>query len=104
MALIITEPGIAGQAAIYGVVRITADPNNEKAEYAILVDHNMIGLGLGPLLMRRIIDYARGQGLRRIYGEVLRENEQMLRLNRALDFQVQRHPEDSSMMHVTLDL
>jgi acetyltransferase len=64
----------------------------------------MIGLGLGPLLMRRIIDYARGQGLRRIYGEVLRENEQMLRLNRALDFQVQRHPEDSSMMHVTLDL
>ena len=104
MALIIAEPGLAGKVDIYGVVRITIYPDNEQAEYAILVDRNMTGLGLGPMLMRRIINYTRAQGVKQIFGEVLRENEPMLRLNRALGFDIQVHPEDREMMHVTLDL
>ena len=62
MALILTEPGIAGTTDIYGVVRIIADPDNERAEYAIIVRHDMTGMGLGVLLMRRILDYARQRG------------------------------------------
>ena len=102
MALIVTAPGIPGKAAIYGVVRITADPDNERAEYAILVDHAMTGLGLGPMLMRRIISYARDCGLGEIYGEVLRENEPMLRINAVLGFTVTPEPEDPSIMRVSL--
>ena len=54
-----------GRTEIYAVVRISADPDNERAEYAILVRHDMTGMGLGILLMRRIIDYARRRGIRR---------------------------------------
>lgn len=104
MALVVTSEGLPGQADIYGVVRITADPNNEKAEYAILIDHSMSGLGLGPMLMRRIINYARNCGLREIYGEVLRENERMLRINEVLGFAIKPQPEDPEIMHVRLTL
>jgi acetyltransferase len=59
MAFIVTEPDQrAGQGKIWGVVRCNADPDMEKAEYSILVDRAMTGLGLGPMLMRYIIEYA----------------------------------------------
>ncbi|MBK8536669.1 MAG: hypothetical protein IPL59_17005 [Candidatus Competibacteraceae bacterium] len=42
--------------------------------------------------MRYIIDYAKSRGIKELYGEVLRENESMLRLNRALHFRVSATP------------
>jgi len=63
-----------GRTAIYGVVNIIADPDNERAEYAIIVRHDMTALGLGTFLMRRIVDYARARGIGEIYGDVLHEN------------------------------
>jgi acetyltransferase len=105
MALIVSEPDRPpGQATIYGVVRLSAEPNHERAEYAILIDRQMTGLGLGPMLMRRIIRYGRDQGLREIYGEVLRENEPMLRINQALGFSLNRRSDDPEIIHVTLAL
>ena len=59
MALVLTEPGSAGATKIYGVVRIHADPDLERAEFAILVWHELGGRGLGTLMMQRIIAYAR---------------------------------------------
>lgn len=104
MAFAVTERGRPGQAPLYGVVRFTADPDMEKAEYAILVDRAMTGLGLGPMMMRRIIDYARSRGIKEIFGEVLRENESMLKLNRALGFTVKPDPDDNALMRVSLAL
>ena len=103
MAFIVTEPNsVPGKSKIWGVVRCNADPDMEKAEYSILVDRNMTGLGLGPMLMRYIIDYARSHGIKELYGEVLRENESMLRLNRALNFKVHATPDDPGVLHVSL--
>ena len=79
MALVLAEAGTAG-GEIFGAVHISADPDGECAEYAILLRSDMAGLGLGPLLTRRIIDYSRERGLRELYGEVLRENRPMLRI------------------------
>jgi acetyltransferase len=104
MALIVTGPGMAGKADIFGVVRMNAEPDMEKAEYAIALDRAMTGLGLGPMLMRRIIDYAKSRGIKHLYGEVLSDNEPMLKINRALGFTVKRDPDDSGLMHVSLDL
>ena len=42
---------------ICGVVQSIADPDNERAEYAILVRGDMTGRGLGTLLMRHMIAY-----------------------------------------------
>ena len=48
----------------------------------------MAGFGLGALLMRRIIDYARERGIKEVFGDVLRENKAMLGLCRKLGFTV----------------
>jgi acetyltransferase len=86
MALVLADPGIPGRSPIHGVVRLIADPDNERAEYAIIVRHDMTGLGLGRLLMCRILGYARGRGVREVHGDVLRENRPMLKLCAALGF------------------
>ncbi len=104
MALVVTAPDVPGKADIYGVVRVNADPDNDKAEYAIFVDHNMTGLGLGPMLMRRIINYARAAGTREIVGEVLHENDRMLRINEVLGFTLSRCPDDPELVLVSLKL
>ena len=105
MAFVVTEPNSRpGKGKIWGAVRCNADPNLEKAEYAILVDRAMVGMGLGPMLMRYFIDYAKKMGIKELYGEVLRENEAMLRLNRALNFKFQTSPDDPGIIHVSLPL
>ena len=104
MGLILTEPGIPGRTPIYGVVNIMADADNERAEYAIIVRHDMTALGLGSYLMRRIIDYARARGIREIYGDVLHENRPMLRLCNALGFGEARVPDEPTLVRVTLRL
>ncbi len=104
MALILTDPGIPGTTDLYGVVSITTDPDNVEAEYALLVRGDMTGQGLGILLMRRIIDYARSRGTKRIYGDVLEENEPMLKLCKVLGFRQERVPDEPGLMRVTLEL
>ncbi|MEX2643677.1 MAG: GNAT family N-acetyltransferase, partial [Acetobacterales bacterium] len=104
MALVLTEPGIPGRTEIYGVVRIGADPDREKAEYAIVVRREMTGKGLGYRMMRRIIDYARARGIGMIYGDVLRENGRMLQMCGELGFTRRAHPDDFELVHVELPL
>jgi acetyltransferase len=105
MALVLTEPGRPSDGAeIYGVARICADPDNETAEFAIIVRSDMKAHGLGTFLMRRIIDYARARGLRRLYGVVLRENEAMLRLCRVFGFTIQSLPENPAIFEARLEL
>ncbi len=100
MALALTDE--AGE--IHGVVRLSTDPDRQRAEYAIIVSRALAGSGLGLLLMRRIIDYARAQGIGELFGSVLKENEAMLGLCRKLGFRREQHPEGASLVLVTLDL
>ncbi|MCP5159216.1 MAG: bifunctional acetate--CoA ligase family protein/GNAT family N-acetyltransferase [Gammaproteobacteria bacterium] len=104
MALVAVGPGLPGKAQIYGIVNLSTGPNQDRAEYSIIVDRAMIGLGLGNRLMRRIINYARARGIGEIYGEVLQENKPMLQLNRALGFTIHADPDDPSLKHVILKL
>lgn len=46
-----------------GVVRLHADANYERGEYAVLVRSDLKGRGLGYLLMQMIIEYARAEGI-----------------------------------------
>ncbi len=104
MALVAVGPGLPGQAEMYGIVNLSADPNNDRAEYSIIIDRALMGLGLGNLLMRRIIAYARARGIQEIHGEVLKENQAMLQLDRALGFAIHSDPEDPGLKHVVLKL
>ena len=104
MALVLTEKGIPGKTTIYGSVRLISDPDNIKAEYAIIIGKEMTGMGLGMMMMRRIIRYGKERGLQEIYGEVLRENTTMLKLCKALGFVESLMPEEPSLVKVTLTL
>jgi acetyltransferase len=104
MALVLAEPGIPGKSEVFGVARIAADPDNERAEYAIIVRHDMTGMGLGVLLMRRIIDYARRRGIGEIFGDVLRENTTMLRICHELGFTQTSVPDEPGLIRVVLSL
>jgi acetyltransferase len=104
MALVIAAPGTAGQAELFGIVHISADPNNERAEYAIIVRSDVAGMGLGRLLMRRIIAYAQARGIAEIFGDVLRENHTMLKICAGFGFTRVSDPHDRAVVRVTLRL
>jgi acetyltransferase len=104
MALVLVPAPPAGDEELCGSVRITADPDNQQAEFAILLRGDMTGMGLGPLLMRRIIDLARERAIRELYGDVLAENQPMLRLCSAFGFTRRRDPDDPSVVSVSLIL
>ena len=87
-----------------GVARLVSDPDRERAEFAIILLREATGMGLGSLLLRRLINYARDQGLRELYGEILQENEPMLELCRAMGFTLRVCPEDAGVMIATLAL
>jgi len=103
MAFIATGPKLGGGFETLGVVRTVTDPNNEQAEYAILVRSDMKGQRLGWKLLDKMIDYCRSRGTRRIVGQVLRDNVRMLDLVHDLGFS-SRHLVDEDVVEVTLEL
>jgi acetyltransferase len=50
-------------------------------------------LGLGTELLRLLLEIGRDEGLERISAEILRENQAMQRICRALDFTLRETPE-----------
>jgi acetyltransferase len=104
MALVLAEPKPAGLADVFAVVRLSADPDNARAEFAIVVRDDMAGQGLGRLLMRRIIDYARARGIGEIFGDVLAENATMLDLGRRLGFRADLHEAQTGVVRLSLRL
>lgn len=87
MAFIAVRLVESGQHETLGVVRAITDPDNQRAEFAVLVRSDMKGQGLGEYLMRKIIVYCRQRGTREIVGDILRENQAMRTLATELGFQ-----------------
>jgi RimJ/RimL family protein N-acetyltransferase len=85
-ALVVAEPLPPGEALIGGVARASIAEGTRDAEFAILVSHYVSGMGLGRHLMRRLVRWARGKKLERIYGDVMESNHAMLSLVQSLGF------------------
>ena len=101
MALVATAPG---SAELLGVVRLSADPDKDAAEFAVMVRSDLKGTGLGYSLMCQILEYARESGIRRVFGDVLRHNERMLRMARDLGFTIQQPSGESDAVTVEMVL
>ena len=85
-----------------GLVRLKVELDEKTAEFAILVRSRLKGHGLGWSLMRHVIGYAKQEGLRRVFGDVLAENATMLQMCAELGFQAQDMGPD--LKRVVLDL
>jgi RimJ/RimL family protein N-acetyltransferase len=103
-ALVAAEPLPPGEALVGAVARIAMDDDDPDAEFAILVSRYIAGMGLGRYLMTRLVKWARGKKVRRIYGDVFEHNQPMLQLAQSLGF-VRQHQEDApGLVRVVLDL
>lgn len=89
---------------LMAIGRLNADPDKDKAEYALLVRSDLQGHGLGWTLLRRLIDYARAEGVRSIEGVILAENDRMLQMAREFGFAITRNADDMRLMTATLTL
>ena len=87
-----------------GDVRLHADANHERGEYAILIRSDLKGQGLGWELMRLMIEWAQAEGLSVIEGQVLRENTVMLDMASGLGFEIRADPSDAEMKIVRLPI
>jgi acetyltransferase len=107
MAFIATRPLSGDGEETLGTVRATVDPDNDTAEFGVIVRSDLKGSGLGHRLMTKMIEHLRARGTRRLVGTVLRENQGMLELAQSLGFQTGHNPsdpDDRGTRFVSLDL
>ena len=79
---------------ILGVVRAIASPDQSDAEFAILVRSDLKGLGLGKLMMEKIVRYARERGIGQLSGMTMPSNRGMINLAKRLGFKIDIQLED----------
>ena len=105
MALVLAEERDGGAAPDFvGIVRLAADPDFERAEFAVIVLSHAQGRGIGRLLMQQIIGYAKARGIKQVFGDVLAENQRMLNLARDLGFTPKMLADGPSVIRVTKTL
>lgn len=103
-ALVAAEPLPPGEALVGAVARASIDEDGRRAEFAILVSRFLAGQGLGVLLMKRLIRWARLKKLDELYGDVLDENHAMLALAQMLGFHREPLADEPGIIRVRLAL
>ena len=89
---------------LLGVVRLHNDDKGENGEFAILTRSHLKGHGLGWLMMKHMISYAKGSGLKTVRGQVLADNVTMLQMCAELGFHSTVDPDERGVKHVELPL
>ena len=91
-------------AEMRGVGRIYVDEATDSAEFSVLVEQDWSRVGLGALLMQRLVDDSRRRGLYELWGYVLQENRPMLELCKELGFSQRLIPDEPGTAQITLKL
>ncbi|MCU0499497.1 MAG: bifunctional acetate--CoA ligase family protein/GNAT family N-acetyltransferase, partial [Anaerolineae bacterium] len=88
---------------ILGTARLIRSHTRKEAEYSLIVTDRFQGQGLGRKLLSSLVELGRKEGLDRIYGYVLPDNQHMLKVSESLGFQ-QQYVKEDNIMRVTIDL
>lgn len=95
---------VDAQAEIRGEARFYIDAERPSAEFALVVDPELLGIGIGRALMRRLIGEARRRGLRELWGSVLAENALMLDFSQRLGATRETMADEPGIVRVRFDL
>ncbi|KPJ97461.1 MAG: hypothetical protein AMJ60_11090 [Desulfobacterales bacterium SG8_35] len=87
---------------LLGVARLFIESDLSAAEFSVIVLDSWQGKGIGAELFSRVLEIGSSNNVRKIWGLVLPENTQMLKLARTLNFTVKREP-DSCEYFVSKD-
>ncbi|WP_064608497.1 bifunctional acetate--CoA ligase family protein/GNAT family N-acetyltransferase [Photobacterium sp. J15] len=90
----ITNEKGENEEIIIGVCRALSDPDNIDAEFAILVRSDLKGVGLGSILMDKIIRYCKQRGLCQLSGMTMPSNRGMIMLAQKVGFNIDIQMED----------
>jgi acetyltransferase len=102
MAFVAVRTDVQGNVETLAVGRVVADPDNVSAEFAVTVRSDLKGLGLGKMLMQKLVDYCRSRGTREIVGEAMSQNSRVIALARSLGFEVIPGPEGVRQLRLQL--
>lgn len=103
-ALVATEPLPAGIALVGAVARLSFERATGIAEFALLVSKPLAGMGLGTYLLKKLIQWAKRNQMKAIYGDVLRENTAMVNIADQLGFEHQSVAGEQGIVRVWLNL
>jgi acetyltransferase len=103
MALIAITPSDKYEVQI-AVGRYVVYPGSDDCEFAIIVSDGWQKKGIATAIMRLLIDAARERGLKRMIGEVLASNNNMLHFVRKFGFRLAADPADPRQIRAILDL
>ena len=76
------------RSELLGVGRLKRQRDPQEGEIAVLVADRFQNLGLGTELLRRLIEFARAEGYRRIVAHILAENANMRKLAERFHFEI----------------
>ena len=93
-----------GEKREIGVCRYCLDSSGTDGECAIVVADDWQGRGLGVVLMRHLIEFARARGIKRLYSIDSAENFAMRGLAGHLGFERYGDPDDASQVIHSLQL
>jgi acetyltransferase len=91
-------------AEMCGVGRIYVDESAGNAEFSVLIEQDWTRLGLGALLLQRLVDDCRARDLTEIWGYVLVENRPMLQLCKELGFTRRLVTDEPGTAQISLQL
>lgn len=87
-----------------GVSRYSLVPDGQSCECAVTVADSWQGKGLGTILMRNLIDFARKRGIGSMFSIDSNKNERMRELARDLGFERKQDPDDPTQVIHQLQL
>ena len=85
------------------VIRASIEPDNVEAEFAMIVRSDTQGLGLGKLMLNKLVTYQRAKGTQYLSGMTMLSNVGMATLAKKLGFKVTRDIEDG-VINMKLEL
>jgi acetyltransferase len=87
-----------------GVARLVREAGSAEGEFAIVVQPDVKGRGLGRHLMQRLLAWGRAGGVAEVVGQILADNAPMLGFARSFGFSAHRLPDGAGVVEVRLPL
>lgn len=101
--VILKKDAQTGAEEILAIGRLIKIHGTRDGEFAILVSDNWHHRGLGHELLKRLLDIGREEKLTRVFGEILPENRDMLRVCDKLGFR-RHYSADEGVVRAEVDL
>jgi acetyltransferase len=92
-----------GERSILGAGRMSKLHGRDEARFSLLISDRSQGLGLGYELVRRIVEIAKAEGLRRLSALITPDNQPMQHISEKLGFQL-KPTGNQKMLEASMDL